>query len=77
MRTLLDTSSPKYFRRLVREVNSAMRSGQSVYGIDAITGHKFKVWEVCLGRGALMANGTRYSIRFFDGNGNEIVASRE
>lgn len=83
MKQLISTESPKYLRRLVREVNNAFLRGCAVYAIDSIDAKadNFRVFNVSYAKfcGSALAcnNSTRFARRFFDGNGNEICASRE
>lgn len=81
MKTLLSIDCPKYKRRLIRAVNTALRAGGSVY--VAAYPYPCKVLSVSYGPNTnkiiTRTSDNRLSAegqQFFDGQ-NEIVASRE
>lgn len=77
---LLDIKSPKYLRRLVREINKQRRNGARIYACDSITGEKFRVYA-CKFNGVSISNGngTRYLNPESVENdlGRAVCASRE
>lgn len=82
MKPLIKIDSELYKRRLVREINSLLRRGQSVYASDSIQGCLRKLYAVAYSTPVALRCSSAtaacfYSKHFEDGSGKEIVVSRE
>jgi hypothetical protein len=89
MKNLIDTDSPTYLRRLVRELNSLLRSAKPVYFHHAAFDTPARVYTVCfheLGQKILVQCGIwgtpielyqSHPQHIFTSEGAEVVASRE
>lgn len=76
MTKLIDTTSPTYQRRLVREIREAMQHGvyyahRRVYAVRFTAGGIYAEWGAGQGEASCDVNA------FTDGYGRQIVASRE
>lgn len=86
MKPLLPLTSPSYKRRLIREINIRLRNGETVYlDISPRSTHPIKVTFVTYGHvtNKIIVTDTDNKTvdtadegTFWDGYGNQIVASR-
>lgn len=82
MKPLLETTDPKYLRRLAKEVRFVIASCRSVLCKDALTGKNYRLYSVRYSGGNALncetaCSGRIYCSQFFnEATGEEIVASR-
>jgi len=84
MKTLIPINSPRYIRRLVREINANLSVCYSVYVADPESGNNLRVKRVKASKDASAVLATDYYGKtvtagpesFIDANGGTICASR-